>query len=302
MKSDIIKHKIKFAKNSEIHEKEDVCVKKRSKCKTGICGAALAASLAFGGCGAYAVENPGAGLDTPEEAVECVMESLKTLDMKEFNSYTDNYVRTYYNWMGVPVRKEYRVFNELQQPVIKTGKWKKRYEYSYKLSQKMMENLEWKIEEVEEEREQAKINMEITNLNMTDVMGKYELQILENMIESPGTGLGQLLKDLSEITGEKGGLLSLIEECDQEDLCTLNVTVTADRENGGWKIHLDEELINALMGNIGAEEYSEDIQQRILELEKQQSEKLDEWEDAFEEQMEEQMEKWDEKVAGGGYF
>lgn len=275
--------------------KGDIIMK---KLKLGICEVILAGSVMLSGCGAHAAEGQKKGMTTPAEAVECTMESLKTLDLKQFNGCTDNYIETYYNWIGFPVEKEYRVFSELQQPGIRTGKWKEKYEFNHKLSEKMMENLAWEIEDVEEDGDEARIAMEITNLNMADVMGKYEIRILENMIDSTGTGLGQMFKDLSKITGEDGGLLSIIEECNQEDLCTLNVTVTAYREGSGWKIHLDEEFINAFFGNIDAEEYTQDVQQRIRELEQKLNEKLDEWENAFTQK----MEKWAEKVAGGGFF
>lgn len=261
-----------------------------TKLKVGICGVMIAASLGLCACGVHAAGTADDSLLTAREAAECTMESLKTLDLKRFNECTDNYVETYYNWIGVPIEKEYRVFNELLQP--KWGKWKEKYEFNHKLNEKMMENLAWEIKDVKEDGGKAEITMEITNLNMADVMGKYELSILENMIESDGTGLGQMIKDLSNITDDEGGLLAIIESCDKKDLSMLEVTVTAHRKNGEWIIHLDDEFINAFMGNIDAEEYSEDVQLKIEELEKQQDEKLDEWEEKFTDDVEKWMEGW----------
>lgn len=256
------------------------------KIKIGICTMGACASLFLGACSVHAEGAGGNPSLTARETAECVMESLKEVDIEQFNGYTDNYVETYYNWMGVPTRKQYRVFNELLQPGIKVGKWKDRYEFSSKLTEKMMENLAWEIEAVEEDRNSAEITMRVTNLNMADVMGKYELSIWEDMIESTGTGLGQMIQDLSNITDDEGGLLAIIESCDQDDICTLEVTVTAYRDDGAWVLHLDDEFINAFMGNINAEEYSEELQQKIKELEIKQDEKQDEWEEKFSEDVE----------------
>lgn len=257
-------------------------------------------SLLLSACGAHAKGVAGDGSrsgssPTAEETVQCVMESMRTLDLDTFNACTDNYIQTEYNWIGVPIRSEYRVFNELLQPGLKLGKRKERYEFSHKLSEKIMENLTWEIKEVKEGSDKAEIVMEITNLDMNGVMGMYMMNIMENMIESEGTGLKQMLKDLSSITDEEGGLLALIESCDKDETCTLDVTAVAYLENGAWIVHLDDELINACMGNINAEEYSEEVQQEMDELEKQLNEKLDEKMDELEKQLDEfteKVEKW----------
>ena len=47
------------------------------------------------------------------------MESVQVLDLDTFNKCTDNYVKTYKNWLGIPTEREYQIFNELQQPGIK---------------------------------------------------------------------------------------------------------------------------------------------------------------------------------------
>ena len=251
------------------------------KMKAGIYVMMILAGLILSSCGTHTADKADESLLTAKEAAECTMESLKALNLERFNECTDNYVDTYYNWIGVPVEKEYRVFNELLQPGAKTGKWKKKYEFDYKLSEKMIENLAWEIENVKEEGDSAEITMEITNLNMTDVMGKYEIYLFENMLDSPGTGLGQMIKDVSNIMDDEGGLLEIVEACDKDDICTLKVTVTAYRENGAWKIHLDDKFINAFMGNFNATAYSEDVQKKLDELEKQLEEKMDEWAEEF---------------------
>ena len=115
-------------------------------------------------------------LSTPEEAITSVMENLKDLNLTAFNECTDNYVQTYYNWIGVPVETEYRVFNELLQP---GSKRQKRYETKYKLAQKITEKLTWEVQEIRKDTDTAEIDLKITTIDMTDVMGNYTILILE---------------------------------------------------------------------------------------------------------------------------
>ena len=64
-------------------------------------------------CGEQADIRSAADLSAPEEAADLMMESLKGLNLDLFNEYTDNYVGSERNWLGITVRKEYQVFNEL---------------------------------------------------------------------------------------------------------------------------------------------------------------------------------------------
>ena len=264
------------------------------KLRIGLLGIILFGSIALSACGTHTTSKADEALLTARDAAEYTMESLKTLNLEQFNECTDNYIDTYHNWIGVPVEMEYRVFNELLQPGVKTGKRKKKYEFNYNLAEKMMENLAWEIKDVKEDGDSAEITMEITNLNMADVMGKYEIYLLENMLVSPGTGLGRMIKDISNIMDDEGGLLAIVESCDKDDTCTLEVTVTAHRENGKWKLHLDDAFINAFMGNFNELAYSEDVQEKIDELEKLQDEKMDAWAEEFSND----VEKWAEGLFG----
>ena len=74
--------------------------------KAGIFGMMILASLSLSACGAHAADKADRALLTAQETADYTMESLKTLDLEQFNGCTDNYVETYYNWIGVPVEKE----------------------------------------------------------------------------------------------------------------------------------------------------------------------------------------------------
>lgn len=257
--------------------------KHKDKNKFKICVLLTLGSILLSACAIGARATGGQGTDqsalTASETAERAMESLRDLDLEQFNACTDNYVATHYNWIGIPVGREYRVFNELQQPGLKRGR---HYEFNCRLSAMMMQKLAWDIKAVQEEDGQAKLTMEITNVDMENVMDEYILYLLENMIESDGIGLGQLIKDLADITDRDSVLISIMEDAIAQDvMCTTEVTVTAYREQGAWRIHLDEEFINALMGNTDAGQYSEEMEQRMAELENLQEDKLAEWEEEF---------------------
>ena len=231
--------------------------------------------LLLTGCGKV-VHNTGA--NTAGEAAEQVMESLRVLDLETFNAYTDNYICTYHNWLGMPTSREYHVFNELLQPGFKSGK---RYKNAYRLSEKILENLSWEITDVRESSGKAEIDMVITNLDMGNAEGYYEIYLLENMLSAEGIGISQLMRDMSDLLKDNSDLLAIMESMEDKERSTISVTVSAYREGGNWKLHVSDEFINAFMGNINTDEYAEDIEQRIEELEQACEKKADEWADDF---------------------
>ncbi len=230
-------------------------------------------SLLTGACGMSGqAEEQGKEAEI-ERTVQWTMESLKELDLDTFNECTDNYVETYYNWFGFPVETEYRIFNELLQPGFKTGK---RYRFQRQMAEKVVEELEWEVMDIREESGAAEIDMIITNRNMADAMGYYEISVWEGMIAAEGSGMWQMVSDMADLVNGKEELLAMIDA--QEETCTIAVTVTAYREDGGWRLHLDDAFINAFMGNLNRGDYSEEIQERLEQLEKEYEDKLVEWE------------------------
>lgn len=203
---------------------------------------------------------------TVEAAVENTMESLKALDLEDFNNHTDNYIETHRNWLGIPVSREYRVFNELMQP----GR-RKRYKWSKELAEKIVENLSWEIEEVRVKGEEAWIDLKLFNKDLTDVTGIYELNLIRGMIESEGIGMMYLTREMLDLANRGGDLCTIIDGIEQT--CSFEVTVQAKQVDGKWIIHLSEDFIDAFMGNLGGSlsdgKYSEELEKALEELEKE---------------------------------
>ncbi len=219
------------------------------------------------------------GADSAKEAAKISMKSLETLDLKTFNRYTDNYVKTYRNWIGIPTSREYRIFNELLQPVIIKGeKYRSKYNGNEKLYKKALENMTWTIKDVQEQGDTADIKIEITNSDLSDVMGLYMIHVMEDMINSQGTGLKQMLQNLDNLDYDKGSILPYMES---EKTITSTVTVPASRKDGKWKLHVSDSFINAFMGNFDSGEYSDEVQERLEELEEEYDKKIEDWADGF---------------------
>lgn len=233
--------------------------------------AAICISLTGCGSGEEDVD-----LSTPEEAAESTMEAIKTVDMNAFNASTDNYLRSHKNWLGITIDEEYRVFNELQQAGhVK----KKKREANLKFARKMAEELSWEIVDIREQPDTAEIDMEITNRDMRDVVGYYMIHAMEDMIESEGTGIRSLIRNLSEWDYDKTGILPYMD--DAKDICTIDVTVDAYKEGEKWKVHLDDAFISAFMGNFDAGEFSEEVETRLDELEDEYEVKMEQWGDVL---------------------
>ncbi len=282
-------HRSKQEGAEEMVKEEKRKSKNRKIVKKAVWLIALAALLLTACTGAKMEQ--GTQKDTPAEAADAMMENLKELDLAAFNACTDNYVRTYHNWIGIPTQREYRVFNELLQPGIVKGK---RYKSNHQFAERIVEHMEWEIIDVRQEGERAEIDMRITNVDMGNVLGEYEISILESMMGAPGSGLGQMVGEMADLANEKEKLLSIMDDLDAADTWTTEVTVTANWEDGRWKMHVSEAFINAFMGNMLAEDYEEELESRIDDLMEEYEDKADEWADQFEENVEE----WTEKVFG----
>lgn len=239
----------------------------------------LGSALILNGCGR--TETPVLP-SSPQQAVEYTMESIRDLDMAALNNCTDNFIQTYHNWIGVPIENEYRSFNELLQPRSKNSS---RYKTSYKLDQKMMEKLTWEITAVRDSGSTAEVDLMITNIDMQKVMEQYELQLIGNMLEDPGSGIVQMIKDTVTV---KDTLISLIDALGDNDIVTTAVTVCAYQEQGHWKVHMDTDFINAFSGNL----YDDSGSEEILKMEELLDSRIDEWAEDFENRAEKWMEQW----------
>ncbi len=197
------------------------------------------------------------GADTPKEAAEQVMSSVKELDLETFNAYTDNYEGACLKLFGFAVEKEYKVFQDLLNPHVFESR---RYKEKRRFAKKVVENLTWEIDGVREEDggKKASVRIKLTNKDMAEAVERYILWIVENTVNETGLGAAFVIKNISKVVNEcDDDLIRFIDET--EHTWTEDITVTAYKEDGVWKLHLTDEFINAFMGNIDSEEYEDGI-------------------------------------------
>lgn len=202
--------------------------------------------------------------DTPGEMAEQVMRSVKELDLETFNACTDNYEGWHRGLPGLFKGKEYKVFQDILKPHIFGSK---RYKEKHRFAEKIVEELEWELGEVREEDGggKARIKISVTNRDMAEAMERYTAWIVEDAIEDAGANALSLIKDISIAVNDcDDDLIRFIDET--RNTRTEDVTVTAYKEDGMWKLHLTDEFINALMGNMDSEEFEDELNQRIDEF------------------------------------
>lgn len=222
--------------------------------------AVLAVTVLLTACAGRTMETE-AEPDTPKEAAEKVMQSIKDLDFETFNAYTDNYEGTGRNFIGIPVEKEYKVFKELLQPHIFEGR---HYQEKYRFAGKVVEELDWETGRVYEEEggRKARIEMTVTNRDMAEAMERYTLWLVEDAVHDAEMSAVPVIRDISWTVNQcDDDLIRFIDET--ENTRTAQISVTAFREDGVWKIGLTEEFINAFMGNTDPEEYEEELDGRM---------------------------------------
>lgn len=258
--------------------------------------AVIISILLFEGQRVIVMETKSEKQKTLEQTTESVMTAIKELDFSTLNRYTDNYVRIYRNWIGIPKGIEYRLFSELQQPsLIKTKRYKKRYKKNREFAEAIVKHLDWEIKEVREKEEKAEIDLIVCNKDMSDVMGYYTVDCMKDMITEEETGIFSFIKSIFDLAqNEDDRLLWHVKQAEQD--YKTEITVIATKEKKGWKIHLSDEFINALMGNLNTEQFSDKIQEQLDELEKEYEEKMDQWGEEYEDEMNQWSEDFEKKI------
>ena len=139
--------------------------------------------------------------------------------------------------------------------------------------------------DIQDDGNSAEIKISVTNKNMADAGGNYAIQLIENMLESDGIGIGELAVNLWNLGDDQSSFIACIDATEQ--MCTMDVTVQIKKmDNGNWIVELSDEFINAFMGDIDSENYSEDIEKRLESLEDAYEDKIEKWAEDFEDKVE----------------
>lgn len=162
--------------------------------------------------------------ETAEQATINALNALKTLDKDTLSKYMD--------------------YNELVE-TNENGNDQESEEYV----KKIFENLEYKIVSSEEKENEAVVKVDITNIDMEKVMG-------ETMKNALAQAFSQAFSSIGEQQSEEENEEMLNEQFNQaiennKDSKVINtVDIKLSKVDSQWKISMDSELQNALMGNL----------------------------------------------------
>lgn len=178
--------------------------------------------------------------ESVKQNLDEILTALKTLDMNTFNTYSDNQYESKF--------EEYQIFSGLMK------KDKQQVEAERRFAEKVMEDFSWKIGDEKINGETAKIKVTLQNRDMTDVIGNYTVDILSN-VSVTGQYQNNSYDLCSYIDAQKG------TQYQKE------VTITLQKEQYKWILLLNDDVINAIMGNMNTEVYSPEVENKIKEQE-----------------------------------
>ena len=97
------------------------------------------------------------------------------------------------------------------------------------------ENLQWKIKNIEKNGDEAKIEVEITNKNYKTIFQNYTKKIIQKLFNNESTSTEEMEQ-------------YLIEEFKNENVDQVTTTqiITVQKQDGKWKVVVDESLRNAI--------------------------------------------------------
>ncbi len=220
-----------------------------------IVSASLICAMLVTGCGSDITKQKA---HTPEDAINIALTALKELDMETFNACTNN-------------RKgeKYRMFSDL---------FKEKGQAYLPLAEALVANLSWEINSIEETGDTATANVTIHNKDFSSALGNYIADMIRYVEEqhSMGADIKVLIGVIiDEARTNPELLIPYLENC--QETFRADLTVTLARVDNTWQIQLDDTLCDALLGSVGIDNFSEDIEPVIKAAEEFFNNNLKRW-------------------------
>lgn len=214
----------------------------------------LICALLLTGCGGQ--DRP---VQTPEETINTAFGALKDLDMATFNACTNN-----------KIGPDYQIFSDLFR--------KKQLESNQLLAQELVADLSWHINTIQVDGDLAVADVTVGNKDFSNAVGVYVADLIQNINSNQknNPNLTSLIHTtIDEARNSPENLLPYLQNC-QGDF-TANVSITLKKIDGNWQIQLDDSLCNTLTGNLGSDNFSEDVEKKISAAEELLTRNLDRW-------------------------
>ena len=110
----------------------------------------------------------------------------------------------------------------------------------------LFSNLSYSIIEINEDGDTCKAEIEITNVDMRNVMGQFMKEALSFAL---GEGLSSKMTDEDQAEKYKEILNKVIED-NKDTSVTNTVSVDLVKSEKNWKVQISKELINAITGDL----------------------------------------------------
>lgn len=160
-------------------------------------------------------------ISTPEYSIQISLKALKDLDFETFNIYTDN------------LREENNKFFSDS----------KIDEQSREFFESLFKKLDFEIKNTEINGNKAIVNVNISNLNLTDVISEFTLEIMKESIISSENLLN---------SSEKYYLDKLKETINKKnrEVKVENLDLILNKDNDVWILHINNDFVNASCGGM----------------------------------------------------
>ena len=155
-------------------------------------------------------------MPSPARALEEMFRDLKAGKMQDVTKYVD--------------------YNELINiPALGSANDEQSGENASQDDAVLFEELQWNIKKIEKSSDEAKIEVEITNRNYKTVIQNFTKKIVQKVLSN-------------ENPSDEEAKQYLMEELKNKDSGTLTSTqtITVTKQDGKWKVMVDDNLKNAL--------------------------------------------------------
>ncbi|WP_409228806.1 DUF5105 domain-containing protein [Gudongella sp. SC589] len=161
--------------------------------------------------------------ESPEQAVTNAIEAIKDMDQEELSKYIE--------------------YDEL----INTDDSTEMTEQEEEQAKSIFKNLEYEIKSSTEDGNTAVVNAEITNIDMGIVFSEMFMEMFSRAFEDAFSSDPMTEEESDEMMQE---LMTELMEKHKDNTVTNTVAIKLNKVDNQWKIDLDDEFQNALMGNL----------------------------------------------------
>jgi hypothetical protein len=161
--------------------------------------------------------------ESPEQAVTNAIEAIKEMDQEELSKYIE--------------------YDDL----VNTDDSTELTEQEEEQAKSIFKNLEYEIKTSDEDGDTAVVNADITNIDMGVVFSEMFMEMFSRAFEDAFSSDPMTEEETDEMMLN---LMADLMEKHKDTTVTNTVSIKLNKVDNQWKIEMDDEFQNALMGNL----------------------------------------------------